>query len=135
MHVRRWGEITAHDEDAALIKRQQDPLVVPGISVLVDCREVDPPDATEVTNHIADRVSAMAEELYCGPVAIVVSSDVEYGMARMFIALTELKLPNTAVFRSYDEALDWLYKQFDSLFLSVNNLHLKENNDLQEKKI
>ena len=132
MHVRRWGEITTQDEENALIKRRQDPLVVPGISVLVDCREVDPPDTTEVTNHIAARVSAIAEELHCGPVAIVVSSDTEYGMARMFVALTELKHSNKAIFRCYDEALDWLYSQSDCLYKSVNELQLKDNNELHE---
>jgi hypothetical protein len=41
-------------------------------------------------------------------VAIVVSSDVEYGMARMYMALTEIEHPNTAVFRDYDDAQEWI---------------------------
>ena len=122
MHVRRWGKITAGQEDTALRKRREDPLVLPGIPVIVDCRDVDPPDSTELTNHIAARISALAEELNCGPVAIVVGSDVEYGMARMYAALTALTHPNTAVFRNYDEALDWLDKQSDLLLKSVSNL-------------
>lgn len=48
MYVRRWGAITTHDEEGALLKRREDPLVVPGIPVIVDCREVNPPDTTEV---------------------------------------------------------------------------------------
>jgi len=45
------------------------------------------------------------------PVAIVVSNDVEYGMARMYMGLTELKHTDTMIFRSYDNALKWLAKQ------------------------
>ena len=111
MHVRRWGAITTHDEKAALKKRNNDPAVVPNIPVIVDCREVEPPDSIEVVQHIADSTTAIAVELNCGPLAIVVNSDVEYGMARMYMGLTALKHPNTMVFRSYDEALKWLLEQ------------------------
>lgn len=111
MHVRRWGAISSHDEEVAFQKRREDPLVVPNISVIVDCREVYPPDTTEVVQYIANNVKALASELDCGAIAIVVSSDVEYGMACMYMALTELTHPNTMVFRSYDNALKWLKKQ------------------------
>ena len=111
MHVRRWGEITTHDEEDALNKRIKDPMVVPNIPVIVDCREVDPPDSTEVVHYLAKRITVLADDLDCGPVAIVVSSDVEYGMARMFAALTELKHKDTEVFRNYDDALKWVKEQ------------------------
>ena len=62
-------------------------------------------------SYIAKMVTAIAAELDCGPVAIVVSTDVEYGMARMYMALTGLKHPDTMVFRSHDNALKWLRKQ------------------------
>jgi len=77
MHVRRWGKITTHDEEAALTKRRKDPLIVPNIPVIVDCPEVDPPESSEIVRYIADMTTAIAAELDCGPVAIVVSSDVE----------------------------------------------------------
>lgn len=111
LHVRRWGTITAQDEIQALKSRSEDPLVIPGIPVLVDCREVEPPDSTEVIQYLANRIIYIAAELDCGPVAIVVSSDVEYGMARMYMTLTELNHPNIDVFRSMDKALRWLNKQ------------------------
>ena len=111
MHVRRWGEITTHDEEAALKKRRKDPLVVPDIPVIVDCREIEPPDSSEVVQYISRRATDIAAELDCGPIAIVVSSDVEYGMARMYMTLTDLKHPNTMVFRNYDNALKWLREQ------------------------
>ena len=115
MHVRRWGKITTHDEKAALEKRKNDPLVVPNIPVIVDCRKVDPPDSIEVVRYLADMATTIAAELDCGPVAIVVSSDVEYGMARMYMGLTVLKHPNTRVFRKYNNALIWLLKQSNKI--------------------
>jgi hypothetical protein len=111
MHVRRWGAISTHDEEAALKNRSDDPAVVPNIPVIVDCREVEPPDSIEVVQYIADRTTAIAAELDCGPMAIVVSTDVEYGMARMYTGLTGLKHPNTKVFHRYDKALEWLLNQ------------------------
>jgi hypothetical protein len=123
MHVRRWGEITTRDEQTALRKRRKDPLVVPGIPVIVDCTEIDPPDTPEVIYFIAARIWSLAAELDCGPVAIVVSSDVQYGMARMFMSLTELNHPATDVFRSHEAALEWLQQKADTGRLqSVDNL-------------
>ena len=121
MHVRRWGAITTHDEEAAIKKRNENQLVVPGIPVIVDCREVDPPDSSEVVRYIADMTTAIAAELDCGPLAIVVGSDVEYGMARMYMALTELKHPDTIVFRSYDNALKWLRQKSKKLGPNSSN--------------
>lgn len=108
MYVRRWGAVTTQDERRALKRRAADPLVRPHIPVLVDCREVDPPDSTEVVQYLANRIAAIAAELNCGPVAIVVGSEVEYGMARMYMALTELDHPEVDVFLSVGEALQWL---------------------------
>ena len=48
--------------------------------------------------------------------AIVVNSDVEYGIARMYQLLTETIQTDTEIFRSVQEAIDWLdsRKQADS---------------------
>jgi hypothetical protein len=108
LHVTRDGNITTHDEQDALRKRVKDPLIIPGIPVLVDCRNVEPPDSTEVVTYLAQQITGLAAELQCGPVAIIVCTDVEYGMARMYMALTELAHPNTEVFRDYEEGLNWL---------------------------
>lgn len=108
MRVRRWGHISTHDEEKAYHERLGDPRVVPGIAVLADCTEVEPPDTTATVKYLADFTSHIAAELQCGPLAIVVSSDVEYGMARMYMAYTELRHPRTEIFRSESEALAWL---------------------------
>jgi hypothetical protein len=38
----------------------------------------------------------------------VVASDVEYGMARMYLAYTDLVHPDTEVFRDLESAEAWL---------------------------
>jgi len=111
LHVERWGHINTHDEERACRERSIDPLVTPGIPVLVDCTKVEPTDSVETVRYIADCVTKNASTLKCGPVAIIVSSDVEYGMARMYMAYTELAQPITEVFRDQESALAWLIEE------------------------
>lgn len=110
LRVRRWGHITTHDETRAGEERAKDPLVVPGIPVLVDCTAIEPADTTETVRYLADCSSRLAAELQCGPLAIVVATDVEFGMARMYMAYTNLSHPLTNVFRTEEAALDWLLR-------------------------
>ena len=109
--VERSGTPTAADEDASIQARLLDDHVAPGIRVLVDSREVDLGDSTEVVRHLAGVARATAARAECGAVALVVGSEVSYGMARMYMALTELRHPNTEVFREYEQALAWLRSQ------------------------
>jgi hypothetical protein len=106
--VKRSGTIATQDERAALDARRADPAVIPGIRVLVDCCEVQPPDSPVVVRYVASHVALAAAALRCGPVAIVVGSDVQFGMARMYQAMTELSHPSTRVFREVAAALTWL---------------------------
>lgn len=111
MLVRRWGDIDTQDERAACAAREADPRVVPGLPVLVDATEVERADTVEVIRYLADCVTHTAAALQCGPVAIVVASDVEYGMARMYMALTETAHPDTEVFRGIQAARHWLARR------------------------
>jgi S-adenosylmethionine synthetase len=108
LRIRRWGHISTHDEAKAFEVRRADPLVVPGICVLVDCTAVDPPDNTEAVKYIASCTTQLAAKIQCGPLAIIVNTDIEYGMARMYMGLTGLSHPQSNVFRSEAEALAWL---------------------------
>jgi hypothetical protein len=81
--VERTGHISTHDEQGAIEARMKDPKIVTGIPVLVDCRKVEPADSTEVVQYLADHITSHARHLKCGPLAIVVSTDVEYGMANV----------------------------------------------------
>lgn len=111
LFVSRSGTIDTHDENRAFHERSDNPLIVPGIPVIVDCTGMDPPDTTEVVQYIARHSMHIARRLNCGPLAIVVSSDVEYGMARMYQSLTEPGHTNTKIFRSIQEAIDWIESQ------------------------
>ena len=85
-----------------------------GMRVLVDSRKVVPADSVEVVKHMAAVARTAAVKLDCGALALVVNSDVGYGMCRMYMALTEARHPNTQVFRDYDEAVSWLKSQPDT---------------------
>jgi hypothetical protein len=108
LFVTRSGSILTQDEEAARRQREADPRIVPGMAVLVDCRAVEPPDSPQVVRYLADNIERLAARLRCGPVAVVVSGDAEYGMARMYQSLTDPVHPQTLVFRDYDQALRWL---------------------------
>ncbi len=108
LRVRRWGAIPEVDEDDDFKACLADPRVGPGIPVLVDCSDIDPPDDPHTIRHLADRLPRLVANLRCGPVALVVSSDVQYGMARMYMAYTDLAHPDTEVFRNLEEAREWL---------------------------
>ena len=111
LRVRRWGRITAHEEEKACRQRACDPLVVPGIQVLVDCKAVEPADTTEMVRSISDCTRHIGAALQCGPLAIVVDTEVQYGMARMYQAYTDSAHPITQVFRVEADALEWLALQ------------------------
>ncbi len=108
LHVKRSGEVSSEEDQASFEARQSDPAVTAGISVLVDCTEIEPPDSVERIRCMSNQVTWNAHRLRCGPTAILVASDVEFGMARMYMALTELVHPHTMVFRDRGEALAWL---------------------------
>jgi hypothetical protein len=108
LHLKRSGEVTAAEDAASFQARLADPAVTVGIPVLVDATGIEPADSVKRVRCMAERVVRNASRLKCGPTAILVSSDVEYGMARMFMALTEPVHPQTNVFRDANEAIEWL---------------------------
>ena len=111
LFVRRSGRTSPDEEEASFRARKEDPAITPGISVFVDSRDVDPPDSPETIQRVAHNVAQNAARLQCGRTAILVATDVQYGMARMFMALTDLVHPDVEVFRDEQEALQWLTRQ------------------------
>jgi hypothetical protein len=107
LRVYRTGSITTHDEMQAQRARLADKAIVPGIPVVVDCTGVSPSDNTQVVRYLAERAITMANNVACGRLAIVVATDVEYGMARMYMSLADATRPDTMVFRNSEEALAW----------------------------
>lgn len=108
LELKRWGVLSIAEEIASLHERLVDPAIVAGSRVLVDSRELVGGDSSELVKHLAVVAQTTAERLECGAIALVVSSDIAYGMARMYMGLTDAQHPTTEVFRDYDEALAWL---------------------------
>lgn len=106
--VERSGTIASQDEQQALKRRLADPAYRPGLGLLVDCTGMDPADSTEVVRYLADQTARMAATLRCGPLAVLVATDIQYGMARMYQLMTEPQHPDTLVFRDREQALEWL---------------------------
>jgi hypothetical protein len=85
-----------------------DPDYVPGMSILLDNRGREEPSDRA-------RVEKLASETRSSPfavpgirVAIVVASDAEYGMSRMYGSLAEESGLEIRTFRDIDEAEAWL---------------------------
>jgi len=103
------GELT---DDHLLEHKQkliQDPLFQPGMKELSDARTVT---ELKVTNagivKFAKQDEADSGLLDGYRLAIVVDSDLTFGMARMYEALTKESLPGLRVFRDLGEAQQWL---------------------------
>ena len=107
VRVRRWGPVRIQDDDEACRRLREDPRFEPGMSLLVDCRDLDAPDDVEAVKTGANRVLRSGSSSGIGRVSFLVASEAEYGMARMFGSLTDPAL-ETEVFRDLDRARAWL---------------------------
>lgn len=106
--LRFHGHVTASDILDATSRLRADPAFEPGFATLVDCRD----QISALSREELDRLMAGVAARPPGPprrVAVVVGSDVLYGVTRMFQILAEDRLPHTIeVFRELDEAKAWL---------------------------
>ena len=83
-----------------------DPEVRPDLSLLIDLREAD---GREVTSAGVQALATRALVLSPGSRrAVVVPSQLGFGMARMYEILSERRGGGARVFRSYSDALRWL---------------------------
>lgn len=101
-----FEQLTVADALAHQEQLSKDPDFDPGYSQLIDLTRADVSEiaATDV-RRIAERNIYSPESLR----AIVVSSNVAYGLGRMFETLRESAGENgIRVFRDLDEAVDWL---------------------------
>jgi hypothetical protein len=100
------GVLTMADALAYQDKLQQDPEFDPSFSQLLDFTHVTKVELeTEDIRRLAQRSLFSTDSRR----AILVSSDVAYGLARMFEVLREsLGEKGIQVFRNLDEALDWV---------------------------
>lgn len=107
--TRASGDLT--DQDILQLKARlvADPKWTPGMRELSDVRSIDRLSVTAVgVRHMALRDERDARALASYRLAIVVSRDEVYGMARMYQIMTEQTVPNVRVFRDIEEAKNWL---------------------------
>lgn len=64
--------------------------------------------SAEAVRSLADRAEELDPVLGFGKVAVVVSQDLHYGLARMYQAMSEGSAREVEVFRDPDSALSWL---------------------------
>jgi hypothetical protein len=107
--VKFWGEIPYPEEAEAVLSILDDPRIQPGIKILVDRTESSfassPQDVRTHVEQVAKKIAALGEPR----VANVVSADLDYGMIRMFMSVSDGKLDHDfSVFRDIQEACDWL---------------------------
>jgi SpoIIAA-like len=107
IRARLWGEITAQELRDVRVRLLADPAFRPELSVLVDMRDVTRQESTP------GDIRELASTSTFGPGtrrALVTSSKVAYGMARMFQAYREINrgVEQTAIFDSIEAAEAWL---------------------------
>ena len=107
--VRAWGTATAEGFEALDRELIEHPQWRAGRSVLFDLRELDMTELSSPgTRTSAAFVTSISEALGDGRWACVMGRDVDYGLARMFQALTDGTELEVMVFREIEEALAWL---------------------------
>jgi hypothetical protein len=76
-------------------------------SLLVDCRSTDYVADTRTIRLLLQVI--LDKDLSEGhSIALVVSTDLQYGMGRVFASLAQVKGIKTQIFRSVEEAREWL---------------------------
>jgi hypothetical protein len=102
---RAWGVLTDADLAESQQRLRSHPLFEPDLGQLFDCSEVTRLDVT------TDGLRALARKSPFAPTArraVVVNSDEQFGMARMFELISNRDSAYFRVFRSLAEARVWL---------------------------
>lgn len=81
-----------------------------GADVLLDLTEMTSSPNIGQMRSAAARAADAARKVRFGSIAIVVSTEILFGMARVFEAFTEAHFARTGVFRSREAAEAWLQK-------------------------
>jgi hypothetical protein len=103
------GRVTLEEVRDILDGVYKDPDFKPAAPALWDMRDADIDVPTEDVRHLADFVGKLVGEGTGGRVAIVVASDFEFGMARMYeTILASQSRKAMKVFRDPAEAKSWL---------------------------
>jgi len=108
--IRASGQASVEGFDAYLKELLAHPRWLPGMRALVDLRNLDASHLTkDQVKQISDLHVPIGDRLGGGPCAIVVSDPLHFGLARMWEAYSDRRVPlRVRVFDSMDEAREWL---------------------------
>jgi len=102
------GSLVLEEMLATIAAVAEDPLFQKGLHVLSDHRTIAAPATTDQVMGLIQQARKFQEKLGGTRWAIVVSSDLSFGMMRMLSAFAEPIPLRVEVFREYEEALAWL---------------------------
>ena len=102
---RCWGVLTSEELVAHYRALSSDPAFDPTFSQLADLREVT---AYDVDTHALASQTLVATFAPSARRALVASSDVGFGLSRMYGSYAQSAAHNLEVFRAIDEAERWL---------------------------
>jgi hypothetical protein len=105
VRTKEWGVLTDDDLRELYERIRSDPAFDPSFRQLCDLREV-----TKITT-TAEALRALAQSHVFSPAsrrAFVVGRAVDFGLARMYQAYSEVEGQTVEVFREMDEAKVWL---------------------------
>jgi len=112
--VHCWGDITQTEIETALTEMPQMEGFRAGLNLLVDFRGCTTPIGWWQIRHLADYARHGEQAWGRSKWAIVVSSDLVYGLVRVFVALANTGNVSSQVFRDLDKALAWLETEADA---------------------
>lgn len=108
VRVRAFDEVTWEDQARASAAWFADPGYRPGMPILFDTRERRTVGDSEEVRTARDNTEALAAIQPGTRIAVVVQTDVGYGMTRMFMGLSGEGPLVTNVFRDIESAEAWL---------------------------
>jgi len=102
------GAVSLEDVLGHFDKLETDPRCPRQLDVLLDFSELETVPEKDQLIAVADRIERLKGQVTFDVCAIVVKSDVIYGVARMFAVFAESQFRMTRVFREFLQAEFWL---------------------------
>jgi hypothetical protein len=108
VYIHVAGRLEPLDQSRGLKSVVADPQYRPGFHFLVDCRDGDESNTSEEVRMMADALRREVAHLAGSRCAIVVRTDVQYGLTRVFGAFLGDVPIELQTFRKIEDACRWL---------------------------
>ena len=111
IHTRCEGSVSFEEVITHFKTLTSDPKCPPRLNVLLDLTGVTSAPTSEQIRRVSSVIGDSRKHLVFDTCAIAVSSELIYGMMRMFEVFTEENFRQARTFRGLDEAQEWLNEQ------------------------